>query len=73
MSSLFDKAIYEVAREIARDRLPATHNYDDITARCNRWHTLALEAQPEAEAKINAMTPLEFLKLLSEMLDNELD
>jgi hypothetical protein len=66
--SLVDKAKDEVAREIARYRLPSNHNGDDISVRIERWNKLAKEAMPETEDKINEMSNIEFLELLDAIL-----
>jgi len=67
--SLLYKAQRYVANELASNRLPPSHNDDTVQVRIARWNKLADEAMPEVEAVINAMTHFEFLKLLSDVLE----
>lgn len=61
---LIDKVVYYVSREIARPRVRQNSGWGE-------WPRLTNEARPEAVEKINKMSNMELLDIISIALENE--
>ena len=60
---LIDNCVHYVARDLARGRVKKDAGYQ-------AWPEETRKAKPEAKEKINAMTNMELLDLISIALDN---